>query len=217
TQSFEAECVIIANSFAAKQFEPLQFLPLSLIRGQVTQVKPNTESAQLKTLLLYEGYCTPARQTNDEITHCVGASFVPKCAETDVRDSENEANLQLLTDYLQRPLFDTGAIAGARAAVRCQPTDYLPALGPVPDETFFMQAYARLRTGNFRTPFPPGVYQPGLYLNLGHGSRGIATTTLAAEYLASLIFNEPVPIDQQLANFLAPARFLIRGLKRRNR
>lgn len=217
-ETLKTDCLIVANSFAATEFEPLTFLPLSVIRGQVTQVSSTKQSQNLKTLLLYAGYATPARhQDGAGTSHCIGASFVPKCTDVAIRASENLENLALLYDYLQQPVFSENDILAARAAVRSQPTDYLPALGPVPDEAFFLDAYARLRTGNFRHPFPPGVYRPGLYLNVGHGSRGIATTTLAAEFLASLICHEPLPVDQQLANFLNPARFLIRGLKRRNR
>jgi len=216
-EMFETECLILANSHEALQFPQLHFLPLNPIRGQVSQVTPTALSESLKTLLLYEGYLTPARGKGAQARHCIGASFVPKCASTELRAEEDQSNLDLLNRYLQPPLFGSDNLTGARAAVRSQPNDYLPALGPVPDEAFFLHAYARLRTGNFRQPFPPGVYLPGLYLNLGHGSRGITTTSLSAEYLASLICHEPWPIDQQLAHFLNPARFLIRALKRRSR
>lgn len=216
-ETFQSNTVIVANSFAATEFALFRFVPLNVIRGQVTQVTANPTSAALKTLLLYEGYGTPVRSDLGIDTHCIGASFQPKCMETDVREADNQANLALLHAYLGHTLFLSSGVASARASIRSQPTDYLPALGPVPNEAYFLETYSRLRTGNFRMPFPSGEYLPGLYLNIGHGSRGIATTSLAADYLASLICHEPSPLDQQLADFMNPARFLIRALKRRNK
>lgn len=48
----------------------------------------------------------------------------------------------------------------------------------------------------------------------GHGSRGLAYTPLAAEFLAALLQGEPWPLERSLANALHPARFLIRRIIR---
>ena len=63
----------------------------------------------------------------------------------------------------------------------------------------------------------PGSYLPGLYLNIGHGSRGLAYCPLSAELLAGVINNEPLPMARELANALNPARFLIRDLIKNRR
>ena len=55
---------------------------------------------------------------------------------------------------------------------------------------------------------------PGLYLSSGHGSRGLTSTPLAAEVLASQICGEPIPLSRELQRALAPARFLLRDLAR---
>ena len=52
-----------------------------------------------------------------------------------------------------------------------------------------------------------GSYYPQLYTLLGLGSRGLAYSPLAAELIASLICNQPLPVDQQLYRYLHPARF----------
>jgi tRNA 5-methylaminomethyl-2-thiouridine biosynthesis bifunctional protein len=55
-----------------------------------------------------------------------------------------------------------------------------------------------------------------LYVNTGHGSKGLITAPLCAEVLASIICGGPLPIDGVLFSALDPNRFLLRkmGLKR---
>ena len=53
----------------------------------------------------------------------------------------------------------------------------------------------------------------GLYVLTGLGSRGIISAPLAAEYLASLINGEPLPIPRQVTDALNPVRFLVQQLK----
>nr|WP_234406056.1 hypothetical protein [Methylobacillus glycogenes] len=59
-------------------------------------------------------------------------------------------------------------------------------------------------------------WQTGLYVNTGHGSKGLTTAPLAAEILASAICAEPSPVDAILLAALDPNRFVLRklGLKR---
>src|SRR5690625_5319737 len=69
--------------------------------------------------------------------------------------------------------------------------------------------YAPLRK-DAQTALPiAGDYWPGLYLNVGHGSRGLAYTPLSGELLAAQIAAEPQPVSRQLSRALNPARFLI--------
>jgi tRNA 5-methylaminomethyl-2-thiouridine biosynthesis bifunctional protein len=56
----------------------------------------------------------------------------------------------------------------------------------------------------------------GLYVNTGHGSKGLIYAPYCAEMLASAINGEPAPADARLMAALDPNRFLLRklGLKR---
>lgn len=62
-----------------------------------------------------------------------------------------------------------------------------------------------------------GVYYKGLFINIGHGSRGLAYTPLSAELLAAQINQEVLPLPRELANALNPARFLIRDIIKNKR
>jgi len=52
-----------------------------------------------------------------------------------------------------------------------------------------------------------GALAPGLYGAFGYGSRGLVWAALAAELIACLVEGEPLPLEGQLADALAPARF----------
>jgi len=68
----------------------------------------------------------------------------------------------------------------------------LPLVGPIPADDW--------------TPNHP-QYWPNLYLCVAMGSRGFASAPLAADYLASLIHQEALPLTPSLRNALNPERF----------
>ena len=63
--------LIIATGHAIPEFEQLNQLPLTPVRGQVTHLSSSPELARLQTVLCYEGYLTPAHEGQ----HCLGASY----------------------------------------------------------------------------------------------------------------------------------------------
>ena len=50
----------------------------------------------------------------------------------------------------------------------------------------------------------------GLYVNAGHGSKGMITAPICGELIANLITNNPLPIEEKLASRMNPSRFLLR-------
>ena len=77
-----------------------------------------------------------------------------------------------------------------------------------------LETFAPYRANKYTTVDKPGQYHRNLFINIGHGSRGLSYTPLAAEVLASVITGEPLPIDEQLYRQIHPARFIIRDLIR---
>lgn len=214
-KSYQANHVIIANARDALTFEQTKTLPLRNLRGQISFVEATDSSKALSCVLCYDGYSSPAREN----FHCVGATFHPKDENIDLRDSDHTLNINQLKEaapqFLQTlSLTDEKALTG-RAQVRCQTPDYLPIVGPVADADYYLEAYAPLRKGMLRRPFPPARYLNNLFVNLGHGSRGLTTSAFAAEMIAAYMTGEPQPIDKDTLNALHPGRFLIRDLKRR--
>jgi tRNA 5-methylaminomethyl-2-thiouridine biosynthesis bifunctional protein len=210
-EHFLAAAVIVATAGAAKALSPLAQLPLKSIRGQVSEAPaPATEPA-LGTVVCGDGYIPPAMNG----TYCFGATFDLHDSDTEVRAQDHQSNLATLRKTLpvlgaalaQQPLQ-------GRVAFRCSTPDYLPIVGPAPDAERFAEDYARLRQDRkWRFDTEPCHY-PGLYVSVGHGSKGLLTCPISGELLASLICNEPLPLGRTLTEALNPARFIIKNLIR---
>jgi len=216
-QVFTAPCVVIANARDAKAIALTQHLPIKAIRGQTTYLPQNEISQALTTVVCSEGYISPAHQG----MHCTGATFNLKDESTEVRPADHQVNINNLAQFtpaLAAPwlALNPNTLAG-RVAFRCTLPDYLPAVGAVAVEDAMERDFAPLRK-NSRAGIPlAGSYWPGLYVNIGHGSRGLAYTPLCAELLAAQINHEILPMPQDMANALNPARFLIRDLIKNKR
>ncbi len=213
----EGELLILANADGAQSL--LANVPLALhnVRGQVTHLSATPDSQDLRTVICGEGYLTPAWQG----VHCLGATYDREHLEPQVRSSDNVLNFQ----QLQRAFpgvanilsahQDHLAQAPARSSVRCASRDHLPMLGGLPNYTAFMQHYQDLHLGKRATEYPARPPFEGLYVTLGHGSRGLVSTALGAEMLAAQIHSEPLPCSQSIFMAIAAQRFWVRGLKQR--
>ena len=209
--------VILANAFQSNEYPFSRHLPLRPIRGQVSYVASNNESKQLKQPVTYDGYINPAHDG----FHCLGATFTPKNKSADELEEDHLWNSNQLQQALptlhQRLGMDQAYPQKGRVGFRCQTPDYLPVVGPMPDPDRYLQQYAPLAKGFLRKPFAKAKYLPGLYVSAGHGSRGITSTCLAAEIIASYVSGEPQAIDSEVLKAIHPARFLVRDIIRRKR
>jgi tRNA 5-methylaminomethyl-2-thiouridine biosynthesis bifunctional protein len=52
----------------------------------------------------------------------------------------------------------------------------------------------------------------GLYVNAGHGSKGMITAPICGELIANLATENALPISSALSSKLNPSRFLLRDL-----
>ncbi|QIB64171.1 bifunctional tRNA (5-methylaminomethyl-2-thiouridine)(34)-methyltransferase MnmD/FAD-dependent 5-carboxymethylaminomethyl-2-thiouridine(34) oxidoreductase MnmC [Kineobactrum salinum] len=209
-----ASHAVVAAGQHSAAFHGLDWLPLRMIRGQTTQLPPDPVRARLRAVLCHSGYIAPANAAGQ----CVGATFGLDDPDPAPRTADQSHNLQALAKALpdwetQLAELDRGALP-ARVAWRCASPDYLPLVGPVPDREAFVRDYGALRDNARQAIAVAGSCVPGLYLNTGHGSRGLTSTALAAELLAGQICDEPLPLEPELVRALAPARFLIRDLRR---
>jgi len=185
------ERLILCTANATKTFAELDWLPTKPIRGQVSLIPSNTALKPLKTVLCREIQLSPASHGY----HCTGASYGLNDASLDIKNEDQEANLSKLTQML---------------------SDCLSANQQEDSETNTTQSSAGKPVTTI-TPAPlphPAPVQEGLFINLGHGSRGYSYAPLCAEVLASQICAEPPPLPDYLRESINPARFLVRGLIR---
>jgi len=213
-QTWEADCVVIAAGTNSKDLAGLEWLPLQAIRGQTTRLPTSQLFSELRAALCHTGYIAPARAGE----HCIGATFDLDDFDESPRAGDHQNNLAKLASAVpgwQEALaqLDPARLKG-QVAYRCASPDYLPLVGPVPDREAFLQDFAALRKNAKQTLPRRGQFLPGLYLSTAHGSRGLTSAPLAAELLASQICGEAPPLCRELGRALAPARFIIRDLRR---
>lgn len=185
-EPFDADIVILANALDAREF--VAGLPVYAVRGQISLLPSVSGLAPLRKVLSYGGYLTPAFGGR----HCLGASFLPNDEDTGLREEDHRHNLDLLRQFvpaLADGLPDPATWQG-RAALRTQSRDYLPLVGAAPGA------------------------DPGLYLSVGHGSKGFCYAPLAAEILAAELNGEPFPVPLRTLKSLHPGRFAARESRR---
>ncbi|MNQ51574.1 tRNA 5-methylaminomethyl-2-thiouridine biosynthesis bifunctional protein MnmC [compost metagenome] len=211
-----APVVILAGAAEIKRFAQSADLPLKRIRGQITRLPQTTESQCLATVVCAEGYVAPARLGE----HTLGASFDFNSDDLTPSTAEHLGNLQMLKEIsgdlvsrLHADQLDPEQLQG-RAAFRCTSPDYLPIVGPLADSQAFNQAYAALGKDARQVPDVPCPWLDGLYVNSGHGSRGLITAPLSGELLAAWLDNEPLPLPRSVAEACHPNRFALRRLIR---
>ncbi|SER06875.1 tRNA 5-methylaminomethyl-2-thiouridine biosynthesis bifunctional protein [Amphritea atlantica] len=215
-QTLTADVVVVASAADSMQFEQLNHLPLQKIRGQVSLTDANINAPQLKTVLCSEGYISPAKQG----AFCFGATFDLKDDATEIRESGHQHNLDKVCDMapeLGKRLsqYHTENGLQGRVGFRCASPDKLPVIGPVAVYQSFLNDYARLRHDATTVIDTQPQHYPGLFANLAHGSKGLISGPISGEIIASMLENEPLPLEKELIDKLSPARFIIKNLIRR--
>lgn len=201
---------IVASGRDVDQWAQTQFLPFMPVLGQTSWAAVSMLSAGLKTTLGHEGYITPAVEGQ----HIFGATFTRNVREAALDTPADAVNVAQLHEFLPQLAQTFGTVNSSHAAIRMTTPDRYPMVGAVPDVDYCRQTYAELRHGRVGQVFPAARYQKNLYLLGGLGSRGLTTSGLCAELLASLLMGEPLPMQATLYQQLHPARFLIRQLRR---
>jgi tRNA 5-methylaminomethyl-2-thiouridine biosynthesis bifunctional protein len=211
-----ASVVVLASAAEIKGFSQSAGLPLKRIRGQISRLPATAASRALSMVVCAEGYVAPARL--DE--HTLGASFDFNSDDLTLNSADHASNMQLLDEIspelscaLNPAALDPEQLQG-RAAFRCTSPDYLPIVGPLADTAAFAEAYAVLSKDARQVPDTPCPWLDGLYINSGHGSRGLITAPLSGELIAAWLNNEPLPVPADVAQACHPNRFALRALIR---
>ena len=206
-RQWHSKVVVSAQAAHCKSVPQQQHLHLKSIRGQITQVQARDESHLLKSCVCGEGYIAPAVHN----AHTMGATFGFKDHDPTVRAEDHQQNLAMQATYFPAMYQAMGAantqVLGGKTGFRCTTPDYLPVIGPVVDSSAFIEAFAALRKNSKAVITVQPPYLAGLYVNTGHGSRGMITCPLAGELLAAMINNEAPLLPEVLMNAVHPSRF----------
>ena len=215
-EEWTGSVAVVACGHLANQLQQTKHLPLKRIGGQVSIIPATRESRALRTIVCGKGYIAPAL----EGYHTLGASFRLQDRWPGCRPRDHEENLLQLRETapqlakaLELDKLEGHQLAG-RTSFRCTTPDYLPVVGPVMDAARFREDFAPLAK-NARSVIDKEIpWHQDLYINTGHGSRGLTTCLLAGEILACQISGEAAPAPEDIVASIHPGRFPARALIR---
>lgn len=131
------DAVILACAMGAKAFPCASHLPLKAVRGQVSYIHENVQSAPLRTVLSYGGYIAPSESG----LHCVGATFQRWLDHSELLAEDDVRNIEMLCEaipYLRGAPFEA---VKARAGVRTTAPDHFPIVGQLEEGVYISAAH----------------------------------------------------------------------------
>lgn len=213
------DAVVICTNHHTTSLPGLPGYPLATNYGQTDTYVLNDDEVADDWILRHQGYLIPwCRDGRDVIT--IGGSVVQAMPAEDPGAVLAGKNLSLLAGFaprLAQSLEQRQGTVQSHRGTRATTPDYLPLAGPVEDRDACEKLFAGY-AGNARRHVPVlPRYQPNLYINVAHGSSGLIFTPLIADYLASLLTDDTLPLEQDLVAAIHPLRYLIRSLKRQQK
>ncbi|HDZ09101.1 bifunctional tRNA (5-methylaminomethyl-2-thiouridine)(34)-methyltransferase MnmD/FAD-dependent 5-carboxymethylaminomethyl-2-thiouridine(34) oxidoreductase MnmC [Pseudohongiella sp.] len=215
-QLTDSDILIVANSYAARDFRQTASYPVSPLRGQITEVPASSQSSDLKMVVCSERYLAPLSSNGQ---HCIGASYVKGSVGTELTAEEQVGNLEKSALVRDQLALDAPAELRGRASIRGSSGDYMPIAGSVPDPDLPETRYGGTQhlpphdpAKTLTDPAP----LPGLYITTGHGSHGTASCPVLAEHIACLAVGEASPLPLALAECVSPIRFIRRQRRRQH-
>jgi len=211
----KSDCVIICNAFDAVKLAPELNLPLKPLRGQTTQLAAEALCAP-KVVLCGEGYLCPEHQGQIHFgaTYDLGNSSVESKREDDLQNIE-QIQEWLPEWHTQSQL--TESIQGSEAGLRTTTNDYTPIVGGYPEIQQFSARLSELSNNAKGEKDTLGTYTENLFLNVGYGSKGLTFSPASADLISTQVADSATGHSHAMRKQLAPARFVIRNLKKGQR
>lgn len=171
------DVVILTGGFDVLKFPMAEHLPLQKIRGQITKVVVSDLYKKLKVNLSYGGYSSVA--VNGEAI--IGSTFQHWIDTDTLRPEDDDDNINKLKSVAPE-LTDGLMVTGGRASFRCAAKDRTPVIGKI---------------DGFEN----------LYISTAHGSHGILSSLIGAEFLSAKIVGGPDILPMSVEKALSPNRF----------
>ena len=204
----ESQSVVLCAAHESTSLTCAQLLPVEAVRGQTLLLSPTTHSQKLKTLLCFDGYITPESGG----LHLAGALYRHQDHRTEALSEDSTEILGRLRRWAPTLFPASTAPQAARACFRTSTFDRLPYVGALPDFSSMRSEAQSYQSGTdllARVQMRP---LPGMYVSLGHGSRGLNSCPMSGEIVARLICNEPLGELSDVAKILSPERLALRIL-----
>lgn len=201
---FTADIVVLCNANDVQRFSLCKSVNSTPVRGQVNFFAPTSVSQSVKTIICGTHYLSPAIDG----LHSIGATYAPDNMNPDLSEADTSENLNALRKISpeiynsMQPYNPQG-----RVAWRSHTQDYLPLAGQLIDEKILRTNPPRYNANPADLP-----WLQGLYVNAGHGSKGMITAPICAELIACMASKKSLNLENKLVSKLNPSRFLLKEL-----
>jgi tRNA 5-methylaminomethyl-2-thiouridine biosynthesis bifunctional protein len=176
--------VIISAASESAKFQQSAWVPLEPVRGQTVLIE---KASSLNCVVSYGGYITPCVNQR----HFIGAHYSHDDSEPNPRDTDTASVVDLCAKWLPELGLSRQQIATPRVCFRASTIDRLPYIGALPDFNLMTERSSQYRSGTDLKSKIELEFIPGLFINAGHGSRGLISCPMAGEILARTIAGEP--------------------------
>jgi tRNA 5-methylaminomethyl-2-thiouridine biosynthesis bifunctional protein len=199
-----ANIVVMCNANDIQQFTQYKSAKITPVRGQINFFAATETSQHIKTIICSDHFVSPAVAG----LHSLGTTYAPNDMNPHMSEIDTLENLHALHKISPKigENLERDSIKG-RVAWRSQTLDYMPLVGQLIDEDALRKDPPRHNANPADLP-----WLNGLFVNAGHGSKGMITAPICGELIASLATNSDLPIEPKLASKLNPSRFLLREL-----
>ena len=181
----DADAVILACGAAVQNFDPLSWLSIQSVRGQISALQETDKSKLVKCNLCYSGYLSPSKSG----VHMAGSTFDRNSTDISVSASDHGENIAMLKEDIGSLSSEEFSAVSGRAALRAATNDRFPIVGKVPDSK-------------------------NIYVSAAFGSHGLVGSIAASHLIADVIRCGTYSLSRATTNILASQRFLDRLKKR---
>ncbi len=198
--------IVLCTAADTVRFTQSSWLPLEPIRGQTVVARCSTAS---KCVISYGGYITPINP--QEVF--IGAHYSHEDIEPNPRDTDTESIIDLCTKWLPNLGLLENKNYQPRVCFRASTIDRLPYIGALPDFHLLCSRASEYRSGTDLQSKINLETIAGLYINAGHGSRGLISCPMGGEIIARLISGENQNELEAAALISSPSRLPWRLLR----
>ena len=208
----QADGIVVATANDAGRLTGADsYIPTKKIRGQLSYLATGGLPS-VDRVLCARSYLAPPIDGR----MCLGATYNLNDDETELRDGDHQTNLSHLKDFGPDwcDAAEHAQVIGGRVGFRCTTPDYLPMAGPLVRKQEFVERFRPMTKNAKQIPRQSIPWMQGVWLNIGHGSRGLASASLCAQMIAMQISGDAPCTSQTVSDALSPNRFLLRDLVR---
>jgi tRNA 5-methylaminomethyl-2-thiouridine biosynthesis bifunctional protein len=202
--------IVICSAYEANSLNICSWLPLEAIRGQTANVRSSAASSRLQTIISFDGYITPS----PEGEHMLGAHYRHNDMSRTVSEDDTDEMVRRVQRSVPALSIERNDVASSRVCFRTSTFDRLPYVGELPDFEAMRAAASAFQPGtNVRERIPMQHYD-GLFVSLGHGSRGLLSCPMGGEIIARKICGENLNELAPASSVMSPDRAVFRELGR---